>query len=41
MFLILEEYAPTLVPYSIDEGYRVSKLVNNAKHDSPDCLKPG
>ena len=21
MFLILEEYAPTLVPYSIDEGF--------------------
>ena len=20
---------------------RVSKLVNNAKHDSPDCLQPG
>lgn len=21
--------------------YRVSKLVNNAKHDSPECVQPG
>ena len=38
------QFLKTLLrPYPTDDMAccRVSKLVNNAKHDSPDCLLPG
>jgi putative SOS response-associated peptidase YedK len=38
------QFLKTLLrPYPADQMdcYRVSKLVNNAKHDSPECLLPG
>ena len=38
------QFLKTLLrPYPADQMdcYRVSKLVNNAKNDSPDCLLPG